>query len=34
MPLLLAVDRVYAKIRNEKYRYFSGSETLFPDEVN
>ena len=24
MPLLLAVDKVYAKIRNEKYRYIAG----------
>ncbi len=34
MPLLLAVDKVYAKIRNEKYRYIAGQMTLFPDEVN
>ncbi len=34
MPLLLAVDRVYSKIRNEKYRYIAGQSTLFPDEVN
>ena len=34
MPLLLAVDKVYAKIRNEKYRYITGQLTLFPDEVN
>ncbi len=34
MPLLLAVDKVYAKIRNEKYRYIAGQLTLFPDEVN
>lgn len=33
MPLLLAVDKVYAKIRNEKYRYIAGQMTLFPDEV-
>lgn len=33
MPLLLAVDKVYAKIRNEKYRYIAGQLTLFPDEV-
>lgn len=33
MPLLLAVDRTYAKIRNEKYRYISGQQTLFPDET-
>ncbi len=31
-PLLLAVDRVYAKIRNLKYRYIKEG-TLFPDEV-
>lgn len=34
MPLLLAVDKVYAKIRNEKYRYIAGQLTLFPDEVH
>lgn len=34
MPLLLAVDKVYSKIRNEKYRYIAGQMTLFPDEVN
>lgn len=33
MPLLLAVDKVYSKIRNEKYRYIAGQMTLFPDEV-
>ena len=33
IPLLLAVDKVYAKIRNEKYRYIAGQQTLFPDEV-
>ena len=33
MPLLLAVDKVYGKIRNEKYRYIAGQKTLFPDEV-
>lgn len=32
-PLLLAVDKVYAKIRNLKYRYIKEG-TLFPDEVN
>lgn len=32
-PLLLAVDKVYAKIRNLKYRYLKEG-TLFPDEVN
>lgn len=34
MPLLLAVDKVYSKIRNEKYRYIAGQQTLFPDEVD
>ena len=34
MPFLLAVDRVYAKIRNEKYRYIAGQQTLFPEEVD
>ena len=33
MPLLLAVDKTYAKIRNEKYRYMAGQQTLFPDET-
>lgn len=33
MPLLLAVDKVYSKIRNERYRYISGQQTLFPNEV-
>jgi len=32
IPLLLAVDEVYAKIRNLKYRYLRDG-TLFPDEV-
>ncbi len=32
-PLILAVDKVYAKIRNIKYRYIKDG-TLFPDEVN
>jgi ATP-dependent DNA helicase RecG len=32
-PLILAVDQVYAKIRNLKYRYIKEG-TLFPDEVN
>ncbi len=31
-PFLLAVDEVYQKIRNLKYRYMTG-ETLFPEEV-
>ena len=33
MPLLLAVDKVFAKIRNLKYRYMRG-ETLFPEEID
>ncbi|MBF0519872.1 MAG: putative DNA binding domain-containing protein [Nitrospirae bacterium] len=32
-PLLLAVDRIYTKIRNLKYRYMKEG-TLFPDEVD
>lgn len=32
-PILLAVDKIYAKIRNLKYRYIKDG-TLFPDEVN
>lgn len=32
-PMILAVDKVYAKIRNLKYRYIKDG-TLFPDEVN
>lgn len=34
MPLLLAIDKVYAKIRNEKYRYIAGEKTLFPEEID
>lgn len=34
MPLLLAVDNVYSRIRNIKYRYIAGQQTLFPDEVD
>lgn len=34
MPLLLAVDKVYSRIRNVKYRYIAGQQTLFPDEVD
>jgi len=30
---MLAVDKTYAKIRNEKYRYMAGQQTLFPDET-
>ena len=33
MPLLLAVDKVYAKIRNLKYRYMREG-TLFPEEID
>jgi len=32
-PLLLAVDKIYSKIRNLKYRYIKEG-TLFPDEVD
>lgn len=32
-PLLLAVDKIYVKIRNLKYRYMKDG-TLFPDEVD
>lgn len=32
-PLLLAVDRIYARIRNLKYRYLKEG-TLFPDELD
>lgn len=32
-PFVLAVDRVYHKIRNLKYRYMANG-TLFPDEVD
>lgn len=34
MPMLLAVDKVYSRIRNVKYRYIAGQQTLFPDEVD
>lgn len=33
LPLLLAVDKVYAKIRNLKYRYMREG-TLFPEEID
>jgi ATP-dependent DNA helicase RecG len=33
IPLLLAVDKVYAKIRNLKYRYIPVG-TLFPEEID
>ncbi len=32
-PLLLAVDQIFAKIRNGKYRYMKAG-TLFPEEVD
>ncbi len=32
-PMLLAVDKIYSKIRNLKYRYIKDG-TLFPDEVD
>lgn len=32
-PMILAVDKVYTKIRNLKYRYIKDG-SLFPDEVN
>lgn len=32
-PMILAVDKVYVRIRNLKYRYIKEG-TLFPDEVN
>lgn len=33
-PFLLAVDEVFKKIRNVKYRYIAGQQTLFPEEVD
>ncbi|HPJ42333.1 MAG TPA: putative DNA binding domain-containing protein [Bacteroidales bacterium] len=33
LPLLLAVDKVYAKVRNLKYRYIKDG-TLFPEEID
>lgn len=33
MPMLLAVDKLYAKIRNLKYRYIREG-TLFPEEID
>ncbi len=32
-PLILAVDKIYSRIRNLKYRYLK-QESLFPDEVD
>ena len=34
MPMILAVDKVYSRIRNIKYRYIAGQQTLFPEEVD
>ena len=34
IPMLMAVDKVYSRIRNVKYRYIAGQQTLFPDEVD
>ena len=33
-PLLLAVDRVLGKIRNERYRFLANGESLFPVELS
>ena len=33
MPMLMAVDKAYSKIRNESYRYIAAQGTLFPEEV-
>lgn len=33
-PFLLAVDKVFRQIRNVKYRYIAGQQTLFPEEVD
>lgn len=33
-PFLLAVDEVFKRIRNVKYRYIVGQQTLFPEEVD
>lgn len=33
-PFLLAVDEVFKRIRNVKYRYIAGTQTLFPEEVD
>ena len=34
IPFLIAVDEVYAKIRNLRYRYMMGQMSLFPNEVD
>ena len=31
---MLAVDKVFRQIRNVKYRYIAGQQTLFPEEVD
>jgi len=33
-PFLMAVDEVFKRIRNVKYRYIAGQQTLFPEEVD
>ena len=33
-PLLLAIDKVFAKIRNERYRFLANGESLFPVELS
>lgn len=33
-PFLLAVDEVFKRVRNVKYRYIAGPQTLFPEEVD
>ena len=33
-PFLLSVDKVFRQIRNVKYRYIAGQQTLFPEEVD
>jgi len=33
MPFILAVDKVYAKVRNLVYRYLPNQQTLFPTET-
>ncbi len=34
IPMLMAVDKVYSRIRNVKYGYTAGQQTLFPDDVD
>lgn len=33
-PFLLAVDEVFKRVRNVKYRFIAGQQTLFPEEVD